>query len=93
MFHCQQSAEKALKAFLTWHGEAFKKTHDLAALGSQCKQIDKSLDPLIDELDDLSEYAWAYRTFNSCTNCPGTPNWRFIFSRSGPPAAGRLPAV
>jgi hypothetical protein len=55
------SSRKALKAFLTWHDEPFKKTHDLAALGSQCKQIDHSLDLLIDRLDDLSEYAWAYR--------------------------------
>lgn len=61
LFHCQQAAEKVLKAFLTWHDEPFKKTHDLAALGSQCKQIDGSLDLLIDRLDDLSEYAWAYR--------------------------------
>lgn len=61
LFHCQQAAEKSLKAFLTWHDEPFKKTHDLAALGSQCKQIDHSLDLLIDRLDDLSEYAWAYR--------------------------------
>jgi HEPN domain-containing protein len=35
LFHCQQAAEKALKAFLTWHDQPFKKTHDLAALGSQ----------------------------------------------------------
>jgi hypothetical protein len=50
-----------LKAFLTWHDQPFKKTHDLAVLGSQCKGIDNSLDPLIDRLDDLSQYAWAYR--------------------------------
>jgi len=61
LFHCQQVAEKALKALLTWHDQPFKKTHDLAALGSQCKGIDNSLDLLIDRLDDLSPYAWAYR--------------------------------
>lgn len=61
LFHCQQAAEKALKAFLTWHDEPFKKTHDLGALGSQCKQIDHTLELLIDRLDDLSEYAWLYR--------------------------------
>jgi hypothetical protein len=52
---------KALKAFLTWHGQPFKKTHDLAALGKQCGAIDGSLYPLIDRLDDLSQYAWAFR--------------------------------
>jgi HEPN domain-containing protein len=34
LFHCQQTAEKAPKAFLTWHDQPFKKTHDLAALGT-----------------------------------------------------------
>ena len=33
----------------------------IAALGSQCKGIDNSLDLLIDRLDDLSQYAWVYR--------------------------------
>lgn len=61
LFHCQQAAEKALKAFLTWHDQPFKKTHDLAALGKQCAETDGTLAPLVDRLDDLTEYAWAYR--------------------------------
>jgi HEPN domain-containing protein len=61
LFHCQQAAEKALKAYLTWHDRPFRKTHDLAALASQCKGIDDSFDLLVDDLDDLSQYAWAYR--------------------------------
>lgn len=31
-YHCQQSAEKAIKAFLTAHALPFPKTHDLTAL-------------------------------------------------------------
>lgn len=31
-FHCQQAAEKYLKAFLTWHGVEFPKTHDIGVL-------------------------------------------------------------
>jgi hypothetical protein len=27
LFHCQQAVEKTLKAFLTWHGRPFRKTH------------------------------------------------------------------
>jgi HEPN domain-containing protein len=61
MFHCQQAAEKALKAFLTFHDQPFRKTHDLASLGKQCANIDATLEALVDRLDDLSEYAWAYR--------------------------------
>jgi len=25
VFHCQQAAEKAIKGFLTWHGQTFRK--------------------------------------------------------------------
>ncbi|MGA2184828.1 MAG: HEPN domain-containing protein [Bryobacteraceae bacterium] len=70
LFHCQQAAEKTLKAFLTWHDQPFKKTHDLASLGSQCKGIDNSLDPLIYRLDDLSQYAWAFRYPTSLAEPP-----------------------
>ena len=31
-FHCQQAAEKYLKALLTWWGIEFPKTHELARL-------------------------------------------------------------
>jgi len=30
LFHCQQAAEKRLKAFLTGNQTAFRKTHELA---------------------------------------------------------------
>ena len=30
LFHCQQAVEKALKAFLTFHEKAFRRTHDLS---------------------------------------------------------------
>ena len=43
LFHCQQAAEKALKAFLTFHDQPFRKTHDLASLGRQCANIDATL--------------------------------------------------
>lgn len=33
VFHSQQAAEKALKAFLTFHQIAFRRTHDLRDLG------------------------------------------------------------
>lgn len=31
-FLCQQNVEKYLKAFLTFYGKAFRKTHDIAEL-------------------------------------------------------------
>lgn len=60
LFHCQQAAEKSLKAFLTWHDLPFRKTHDLNALGGQCKDLDSTLTSIVDQSDDLTPYAWSY---------------------------------
>ncbi len=46
LFHCQQVAEKALKAFLTWHDRRFRKTHNLVELGDQSREIDDTLHEL-----------------------------------------------
>jgi HEPN domain-containing protein len=61
VFHAQQAAEKALKGFLTWHDCPFKKTHDLDALGAQCRGIDPSLEDVTGQADRLTEYAWLHR--------------------------------
>ncbi len=37
VYHCQQSAEKALKAWLTCHDCIFPKTHDLETLLHLCR--------------------------------------------------------
>src|ERR1039458_3087770 len=47
VFFCQQAAEKAAKAFLTFHQIAFRKTHDLKDLGLQCVTADPSLGPIL----------------------------------------------
>lgn len=39
-FHLQQSAEKALKAYLTWHDQPFRRTHDLLFLVGACETLD-----------------------------------------------------
>ena len=41
-YHCQQSAEKFLKAFLVFHGNEIPKTHNIEFLLERCKVIDKS---------------------------------------------------
>jgi HEPN domain-containing protein len=61
LFHCQQSVEKSLKAFLAWHDRAFRKTHDLVELGGQCVRIDAKLEPLLRKAAPLTEYAWLHR--------------------------------
>ena len=45
-FHCQQVAEKALKAYLTWRDEPFEKTHSLVALVGKCLPFDTSFEAL-----------------------------------------------
>jgi HEPN domain-containing protein len=60
-FHCQQSIEKALKAFLVWHDVPFRRTHDLAEIGQQCISIDASLEPLCRRAEPLTVYAWTFR--------------------------------
>ncbi len=61
LFFCQQAAEKSLKAFLTWHERAFRRTHDLEELGEACRAIDGTLAPLLEQADVLSDYAWKLR--------------------------------
>ena|SRR5579884_1085194 len=60
-FHCQQAAEKALKAFLTWQDVAFRRTHDLSEIGKQCSEIDASLAAVCECADRLTAYAWTFR--------------------------------
>lgn len=61
LYHCQQAAEKVLKGFLVWHDQPFPKTHDLGKLGKQAVQLDSTLEPLIDQVVELTKYAWMFR--------------------------------
>jgi HEPN domain-containing protein len=60
-FHCQQAVEKTLKAFLTWHGRPFRKTHNLIELGMEVASLDPTLEPLLRRAAPLTEYAWKFR--------------------------------
>ena len=61
MFHAQQAAEKAMKAFLAWHDVPFRKTHNIEELGQQCVALDATLATVADEAAPLTEYAWKFR--------------------------------
>lgn len=60
-FHCQQAAEKSLKAYLTWHDVPFEKTHSLVALVAQCLMLDPSFEELRSATTTLTPYAVASR--------------------------------
>jgi len=61
LFHSQQAVEKSFKTFLTFHDQAFRRTHNLEEIGEACLLVDTSLRLVVDEVVPLSEYAWAYR--------------------------------
>jgi HEPN domain-containing protein len=60
-FHAQQTAEKSLKAFLAWHDEPFRKTHNIEELGRACVALDATLRTIVDRAVPLTEYAWKFR--------------------------------
>jgi len=55
-YHCQQAAEKALKACLVAHGDEVPKTHDLPALCRLCALFDDSFLDQLRDCGDLSLY-------------------------------------
>lgn len=60
-FHWQQAAEKALKAFLTWHDRPFRRSHDLLYLVQECAAMDCSFSQLADAAALLNPYATEFR--------------------------------
>ena len=56
-YHCQQSAEKALEAYLTFQEYNFPYTHDLRQLCQLCMNFDNSFSGLLDDCFDLMPYA------------------------------------
>jgi HEPN domain-containing protein len=60
-FHCQQTAEKALKAYLVWQDEPFEKTHSLVALAGKCLRFDETFEELRQAATTLTPYAVTFR--------------------------------
>ncbi len=57
-FHMQQCVEKYLKAFLTYCGKPFRRTHDLTELITECIEIAPEFQYLFDmNIDRLTEYS------------------------------------
>jgi HEPN domain-containing protein len=56
-FHCQQSAEKYLKAFLQEQRQNFPRVHNLNQLLELCLPFDAEFELQRDLLKDLSKYA------------------------------------
>ncbi len=57
-FHAQQCVEKYLKAYLTFIGKPFGKTHDIAELIELCKEEDDEFEYLYEiKANKLTRYA------------------------------------
>jgi len=61
IYHCQQAAEKALKAFLTHNDISFEKTHNLSSLLALCESIHPNCRDYYEEAETLTPYATAFR--------------------------------
>lgn len=61
VYHCQQAAEKALKAVLIQHGQPVRKSHDLIALITHCAHLDPDFSRWVDAAAILTPYATHYR--------------------------------
>ena len=55
-FHSQQATEKALKAFLLYHGQTPPRIHDLLDLLARCLTFDATLNAFQAECTTLNQY-------------------------------------
>ena len=60
-YHCQQSAEKFLKAFLIKKEIKFIRTHDLTLLYGKCKSYDTDFTNVMKDCVELTEYSVGVR--------------------------------
>ena len=61
IYHCQQAAEKAVKAFLVHCGIAPEKTHDIRNLTIQAAAHEPRFNELMEMAAALTPYAWEFR--------------------------------
>ncbi|MHB8521962.1 MAG: HEPN domain-containing protein [Limisphaerales bacterium] len=65
VYHCQQAAEKAVKAFLVHHGKPYERTHDIEVLVDLACEVDSNFSKLADAADALTPYATRFRYPNA----------------------------
>ena len=61
VYHCQQAAEKALKAFLASRDRPLRRVHDLVLLVDECTRLDETLAALAEAAEVLTPYGTAFR--------------------------------
>lgn len=61
VYHCQQAAEKAIKAYLTYQDIIFERTHNLVALLAFCTPSEPDFDQWEEAAEMLTPYATEFR--------------------------------
>ena len=61
IYHCQQTAEKAVKAFLVHSGVTPEKTHDVRKLTLQAAAHEPRFNELVEQATAITPYAWEFR--------------------------------
>lgn len=61
VYHCQQAAEKAIKAFLTSRDIPFTRTHNLVSLIALCLPEEPEFNKWEEEAETLTPYATEFR--------------------------------
>ena len=61
IYHCQQTAEKAVKAFLVSKHISPRKTHDIRELTLEAASHEPRFNELLDKAAALTPYAWVFR--------------------------------
>ena len=92
-FHCEQAAEKTLKAYLMANGVPFEKIHDLRQLLKLCATADSAFLELREAVEPLTVYAVAFRYPGPADPTPErveaalqavTRIWNFVTQRLSP---------
>jgi HEPN domain-containing protein len=60
-YHCQQSVEKSLKAYLCFQGIEVPKTHEVGLLCHRSAEFDNAFEVLFDACEELEIYATGTR--------------------------------
>lgn len=60
-YHCQQSAEKSLKAYLVFKKHSIVRTHDLIQLVELCMKFDRGFEDIFDATNALNPFSTKFR--------------------------------
>jgi HEPN domain-containing protein len=61
IYHCQQCAEKAFKAYLAYQNTEIQKTHDVELLVELCTEFDPQFEKFFEDAITLTPYATLFR--------------------------------